>query len=238
MHAYQFYSAPEKELPGELLVLEDDEFRHCCRVLRKTIGDEIDVFDGQGRRWTARIEAMGKASAECKIIKECAPQPRLKPSLLLGVGILKTNQIDEIVVNATALEASVIAFLPTVHSIKNRINKPRLEKLALTAAKQSGQAYLPQILALSMAEWLQLNSAVELKLIAEQQDSVTLNQIKNIKTAGQVAVMIGPEGGFDSAEIQQARQAGFIKVNIFPYRLRTELAAVTSLAAIRTLTAN
>jgi len=238
MHAYQFYIAPVEGQRSPQFILKDTEFRHCCRVLRKTTGDEIDVFDGVGHRWTAQIESIDKTCAECRIIKEFPPQLRLKPGLILGIGILKSNLIDEIVVNATALETNVIAFLHTVHSVKNQINKPRLEKLALTAAKQSGQAYLPQILALSMSEWFQFSSDVELKLIDERYDSVILSQIENLNKVHKIAVMIGPEGGFDESELRQARETGFEKVNIFSYRLRTELAAVMALAGLRTLTAN
>lgn len=238
MHVYQFFIAPETIHDGKFN-LAGDEFRHCCRVLRKTAGGEIDIFDGQGRRWTARIESIGKESAECRITQEYPLQPRLKPAILLGVGILKSNLLDEIVVSATALGVAFIVPLSTIHSVKNRVNLQRLKKLSLAAMKQSGLAYTPQITnCQSLDAWIEMVSDVDLKMIAEQHDSVGLGQIKDLTAAGQVAVMIGPEGGFDETELRQAREAGFITINIFPYRLRTELAVVTALAGIRTLTAN
>jgi 16S rRNA (uracil1498-N3)-methyltransferase len=154
MHAYQFYIPAEKVSEGRFN-LEDAEFRHCCRVLRKHAGDTIDIFDGQGRRWSARIETITKTNATCQVLTEYPLQPPLNPALMLGVGLLKSSQIEELVLNATALNVSLIAFLRTLHSVKNSINRPRLEKLSLSAVKQSGQAYLPQILSLSWI-WFQL----------------------------------------------------------------------------------
>lgn len=237
MHSYQFYILPEKISEGKFS-LTGGEFRHCCRVLRKTVGSAIDVFDGNGRRWSARLESITKNSAECRVIEEYPLQARLKPEIILGIGLLKNNLLDEIVINATALGVAKIIPLRAVHAIKFNVNRERLTKLALSALKQSGIAYIPAISeAMSLSDWFDLISQTSCKLIAEQHSSVSLHRIEALQSADQIAVMIGPEGGFDETEIRPAEQAGFIKVNIFPYRLRTELAAVTALSAIRTLTA-
>ncbi|HPC36320.1 MAG TPA: RsmE family RNA methyltransferase [Candidatus Marinimicrobia bacterium] len=236
MHAYQFYIPMDKILEGTF-DLEGDEFRHCCRVLRKTSGDSIDVFAGNGRRWSARIEKISNNRAACRIIAEYPPQTRLKPEITLGIGLLKNNLMDDVVISATALGVARIVPLHTTHSIKNKVNLERLEKLSLAALKQSGLAYLPQISkCLTLDEWFNLTAEILLKLTAEQHASFNLNRLQNLPLVEQVAVMIGPEGGFEENEIEKAQQFGFDKINIFPYRLRTELAVVTALAGIRTLT--
>jgi len=237
MHAYQFYISPQAVNDG-CFCLEGDEFRHCCRVLRKTAGETIDIFDGKGRRWSARLESVGKNRAECRIIDEYPHQVLLQPEIRLGIGLIKSNLLDEIVVNATALGVTEIVPLLTIHSIKTGINRERLGKLALSALKQSGMARAPRISdPLTLNRWFDLCSDVPVKLITEQHESVSLNRISNLPAAKQVAIMIGPEGGFAENEIREANLNGFTTVNIFPYRLRTELAAVMALAGIRTLAA-
>lgn len=236
MHAYQFYISMEKIQEGTFH-LEGDEYRHCCRVLRKIRGDSIDVFAGNGRRWSARIEKISNNKAECRIMEEYPPQSRLKPEIILGVGLLKNNLMDDVVVAATALGVAEIMPLYTTHSIKNKINHERLAKLALSALKQSGLAFLPIISdCLTLDKWFNLTEETPLKLIAEQHASANLNRIQQLQSVEHVALMIGPEGGFEENEIEKAQRFGFNKVNIFPYRLRTELAVVTALAGIRTLT--
>jgi len=237
MHAYQFYISPQAVNDG-CFSLEGDEFRHCCRVLRKTAGETIDIFDGKGRRWSARLESVGKNRAECRIIDEYPFQAPVQPEIRLGIGLIKSNLLDEIVVNATALGVTEIVPLLTIHSIKTGVNRERLEKLALSALKQSGMARAPRISdPLTLDKWLDLCSDAPVKLITEQHESVSLERIKALPDARRVAVMIGPEGGFAESEIRGASLAGFAAVNIFPYRLRTELAAVMALAGIRTLAA-
>ena len=236
MHAYQFYISMDKIQEGTF-DLEGDEYRHCCRVLRKIRGDSIDVFAGNGRRWSARIEKISNNKAECRIMEEYLPQSRLKPEITLGVGLLKNNLMDDVIVSATALGVAGIMPLYTTHSIKNKINHERLEKLALSALKQSGLAFLPIISdCLTLDKWFNLTEEISLKLIAEQHASVNLNRIQQLPSVEQVALMIGPEGGFEKNEIEKAQRFDFNKINIFPYRLRTELAVVTALAGIRTLT--
>ncbi|MFH1213328.1 MAG: RsmE family RNA methyltransferase [Candidatus Neomarinimicrobiota bacterium] len=236
MHTYQFYIPSERIIDGQFF-LEGDEFRHCCRVLRKNAGEKIDIFNGYGRRWSAQIDSIDRNQAKCRILDEYPPQPRLQPEIILGVGLLKSNLIDEIVVNATALGVTDVVPLLSVHAVKNKINRARLQKLTVTALKQSGLAWISRIHeCLSLAEWFDLVRPVPLKMIAEQFDSLALNRVASLASASQVAVMIGPEGGFSESEMEQARQVGFTAVNIFPYRLRTELAATVAIAGIRSLT--
>jgi len=233
MHHYLFYVSPE-QINDDTATLTGDDFRHCIQVLRKKIGDEISLVDGKGSVIQAVIQEVSKTSCICRILSREVQQKALKTDISLGFGLVKTKALELIIRDATALGVSRIQPLQTTHSVKQSINPERVQKIAVESVKQSGNYYLPAIeKPQSISEWLNELAPDIVKILGDQENSTKLSELalygNPIKS---IAVLIGPEGGLHDDEIKQAIDTGFIPVNLNPYRLRTELAAVAAISSI------
>jgi len=232
MHDFQFYIPPEK-INDNFVTINGEEYRHCFRVLRKNSGDIIKVFDGYGFRYDIRILNIYENYAEGKIVKSYPKEKNISPEIILGVGIVKNSALDTIVSQMSSLGVAHFYPLLTRHSIKRGFKRERFEKIAIESVKQCGSAYLPEIYnQINFDEWLYVTHNTELKLIAEKDNSMPLLVVNGVENIGEIAVMVGSEGGFSSNEVKTAEANGFIPVNISERRLRTELAVVVMLANI------
>ena len=235
MHDYRFYTSIEN-INGDIVSLFDSEFKHCCRVLRHKTGDKIHVFDGSGRLYLARINNICKNQVDAKILETTEPEKRTRLKIHLAVGLVKSKAMDLIIDQATALGIHSFYPLQTEHSIKKNFNHQRYQKKALEAVKQSGGLFLPRIYdVMSYQEWLEKMTGIEKKLIGYQHADTPLKAI-SFEPDSEIAVVIGPEGGFAVTEIEMADKAGFHSINLYAGRLRTELAVITVLAGLQLLT--
>ncbi len=233
MHRYFFYISPDK-IHDNTAILKGDEFRHCIYVLRKKTGDEISLFNGRGEVLTAVIDQIAKKYCECRIISTEKIKKPISTDIILAFGLIKNKALDLLIREASALGVNQFVPLLTQHSVKQGFNSDRMQKIAIESLKQSGGFYLPEIhKPVELPDWLDMAADVPVKLVAEQDHSISLQTAlsKNIdhKT---VAILIGPEGGLHSDEIESAVAKGFTPVSIHPYRLRTELAAIVAIAGI------
>jgi len=238
MHTHLFFAQPENISP-EVITLTGEEWHHCGHVLRKKAGDEIQVIDGQGGQYTIRLTTLNKNYAVGSIAGRQV-LPRLSSKrILLGVGLLKGQHFEEVISAATALGVTDIYPVITHHAQKAQYNHARLLKQAISALKQSGQGYLPEINpAIRLEKWLEIASTAPCRIVAEVGESQPLWRVAHsLGEAASIALMIGPEGGFSHTEIESAKAGGFLPVNIFPRRLRSELAVVVMLTQIYTLIA-
>lgn len=224
MHAYQFFVAPEN-ITGNQVTLTGEEFHHCCRVLRFGAGAQFQVFDGSGRAWRVRLEKVARQSAT-GVIEEELPVNCHNNPITLGIGLTKSRALEEIVTTATVLGVQTIVPLNTRHAAYQNFKVERFRRVAIAALKQSGRTVMPQISCLrTLAEWLEMTRNCQLKVLAEQNSPENLNNlIRSGKRFTSIAAMVGPEGGFNTQELSHLKDAGFRVVNIFPARLRSELA--------------
>lgn len=236
MHDFQFYIPPEK-MRSKLVTFNGEEYRHCCRVLRKNSEDVVKVFDGCGFHYDVCIQNIYKSYAEGEIIKSYPKEKSVFPEVILGVGPVKNSALDTIVSQVSSLGVAHFYPLLTRHSVKRGFKKERFERIAIESVKQCGSAYLPKIHdKVSFDNWLNITQDKKLKLIAEQGSSMSLLKVMDgMKNIDKVAVMIGPEGGFSDDEIKTAKGNGFIPVSISERRLKTELAVIVMLANIYSL---
>ncbi len=233
MHEYLFFCSPDR-IDNNKLSLVDAEFKHCCRVLRHKVGDEIDVFDGTGTLYHAKIIKIGKHIASCKILKRSIVNKN-KFTIHLAVGLVKSKALDLIVSQATSLGITSFTPLATEHSIKRKFNHARYQKKMLEAIKQSRQLTLPRINnIMSLSEWHNRYDITDLKLVGYQHADKSLPTFITGKTKS-VALVIGPEGGFTNSELKSVKKVGFQAVNINKNRLRTELAVTATLSGIHIL---
>ncbi len=236
MHDYQFYVSREN-FQKKFVYLKDNEFRHCCRVLRKNEGDIINVFDGTGNVYQVKIIELNKDSAKCEIEKQIEYDISENPEIILGVGLVKTKALDILITQAVSLGIREFYPIQSEHSIKQNFNKERYLKKSLESVKQSGGIIIPEIHdPVNFETWIEKTNDIEMKIIALQEDSKPISQVISFnKKIKKTAVVIGPEGGFSNNEINSAKQSGFIPINIFENRLRTELAVTSVIASIYAL---
>ncbi|MEL6718861.1 MAG: 16S rRNA (uracil(1498)-N(3))-methyltransferase [Bacteroidota bacterium] len=221
---------------NRLATLEAEEARH-LQVLRKKVGDQIHLVDGKGFFHTAELLELGKKKAQLKILfsEQQTPSP-----FSLHIAIAPTKNIARLewfLEKATEIGIQEITPIYCERSERKRIRLDRLEKIVLSAMKQSNRAYLPQLREETTFKQFvesKKNSEV-LKYIAhcEEEDKVLL--YNNYQARKDVLVLIGPEGDFSPDEIELARASGFIGVSLGKARLRTETAGIVACHTIQLL---
>jgi 16S rRNA (uracil1498-N3)-methyltransferase len=212
----------------------EDEGRHLLRVLRKKIGDHILVTDGRGHRYVAVIRAVAGDEAECEILDrhEDVNEPRM--SVTLAVSILKNpGRFDFLVEKATELGVRSIIPMVCERTVRHNEHHDRLVKIAVSAMKQSGRSYLPEIFfKTSLATLIESAEEYDLKLIPHEkteQSHFIDTVLQHHRDAQSVLVLIGPEGGFTDEELAGASARGFVPISLGPRRLRAETAALSAM---------
>ena len=232
-----FYSC---EISGGICCLDKDESAHCAKVLRHRCGDEISVIDGCGTLYRCRITSDNPKAVEAAVLSSEENWGGHDYKLHLAVCPTKNNDRYEWFAEK-ACEVGVDSISPVIgeHSERRIFKTARLEKILISAAKQSLKAAVPQVSEpISVKEFITAHKEDEntLKLIAYcfEDERVPRRSIKDILNScdcSEIIVMIGPEGDFSKAEAELALEYGFIPVHLGASRLRTETAAVTAAEA-------
>ena len=233
-----FYST---EMENGLCTLAEEESRHCAKVLRHAVGDTINVIDGCGSLYTCKILECGK-KVVCSV--EQVQENFGAHGYNLTMAVCPTKNIDRyewFLEKATEMGVDVIAPVIGEHSERRIIKPERLEKILVSAAKQSLKGAIPVLQeAVSVKQFIKEHSEVPgVKLIAYcgEQEKITLaqavQQAQNLLPDNPtLTILIGPEGDFSPAEVDAAIAAGFRPLTLGDSRLRTETAAIASVAGV------
>lgn len=229
------FFAPPDQFDGNQVQLSPEETRHLRDVLRLHVGDEVLVFDGAGREFTASVIRIDRTNSRLGIDGEIEPTaPESHLDLTLAAAILKSDKFDLVVQKAVELGVTRLEPLLTKRSeARPRDTAKRLDrwrKIALEASKQSGRARLMEI-----SEPVEFNDL--LPTIDEREGPVWLFSERNGKPlpldleTKSLTAIVGPEGGWDSMELEQASEKGVEIATLGGRILRAETAAV-AIAAI------
>jgi len=217
------------ELSGNTYTLDETESKHCIRVLRLEKGDEITLVDGRGGFFTAEIADPSPKRCTVKIVAE--KQNHGLRKFQVQVAIAPTKNIERIewfLEKTTEIGIDRVTPLLCQHSERKEIKHDRLEKVMVSAMKQSLKAYLPQLDELTKFSKLIQQPFEGQKFIAHCEEQHR-EQLKNaMKPGGNYLILIGPEGDFSPEEIKMALDAGFVPVSLGESRLRTETAGVVA----------
>lgn len=219
------------------LTLPEVESGHCVRVLRLTEGDEIGLIDGRGTFYRAAITVAHNKRCAVRIIEECK-----QPSHWAGrieIGIAPTKNLDRIEWFAEKVtEMGIDAIVPLLcrYSERKELKKERIEKILVSAMKQSLKAVLPQMSDMTPFDKYVQEEFDGMKFIAHcHADSERKLLSQCYKAGTKVRILIGPEGDFSTEEVQLAMENGYIPVSLGASRLRTETAAMVACHTIHTV---
>jgi 16S rRNA (uracil1498-N3)-methyltransferase len=233
-----FYS---RDIEGGICRLDQDESGHCIKVLRHRSGDEISVIDGCGTLYRCRITSDSPKGVEAIIIDSEEGWGGHPYHLHMAVCPTKNNdRFEWFAEKACEIGFDVLSPVFGDHSERKVLKTARVEKILVSAAKQSLKAAIPVVNEpVSVKEFIREAAGDDksLKLIAYcfEDEKVPRRSIKEVLNAFEgtdITVMIGPEGDFSRAEAEAALEAGFIPVHLGESRLRTETAALTAAASV------
>lgn len=232
-------------------VLTGSEAHHIISVLRLEAGTPIQLFDGTGMVYQARIEKIDKRRVEAEIFAVARDDDTQATALHVGQAILKGKKMDFIVQKATELGVrglhpfiSRYCITANIPQSREKRQRERWQRIAREACKQCGRA-TPLTCSPTMEFEMLLSSVsasgkMDKKLIFwEEEKERTLGDVfGNEAPADSVMVLIGPEGGFDEAEVTTAVAAGFHPISLGRNTLRAETASVTAIAILQYLLGN
>ncbi len=238
---YHFFVEPEQIFPDHVEIRGGD-VNHIKNVLRLRPGDEISASDGLGVEYLCSIQELLKDVVQADILKRRKEEKELASRLVLYQGIPKGDRMDLVVQKAVELGAKRIvpvAFGRCIVKLdhkKAQARQKRWQAIAESAAKQAGRSVVPEVgKVLSAPEAFEDAKGLDVRLIpyecAKDMEGTrqTLSQIKKGQSVG---VFIGPEGGFELSEVEEAVRQGACPITLGRRILRTETAGLCILSVL------
>ena len=216
------------------LKLDEEESNHAIKVLRMKAGDSLQIVDGKGGYYEARISDPNHKRCGVEIVESFSEFEKRPYHLHIAIAPTKNiERLEWFVEKATEIGIDEITPIICEHSERKIVKKDRLDKIAVSAMKQSKKAYLPVINELvSMLSFVSQCKETQ-KFIAHcMSDSERTDLSSSYKPGSDVVVLIGPEGDFSPAELKESLKYGFEPVLMGQCRLRTETAGVVAVHTV------
>jgi len=231
------FFAPPGAFTRDIVRLDVDEARYLREVLRLKVGDQVYVFNGQGKEFQCTVDEARRDSSLLKVVSQVEPaRPESPLQLTLAVALLKGEKFDLAVQKAT--ELGVIAIKPVTTKLadirlrdqsdaKKRV--ARWQRIALEAAKQSGRSVVPEVgEPVSFGQCVTEAPAFSVRLMFSERDGGPLLPAINrlARPVEKVTALVGSEGGWTDEEINLARDSGWEIITMGGRTLRAETAAI------------
>lgn len=235
MKETRFFFVPEASSRTEL---PDDEAQHALRVLRLKAGDTMMLMDGEGCFYEARLTEAASHRCRYEVTREM-PQPRQwKGRVHLAMAPTKMMERTEwLAEKATEVGIDELSLLDCQFSERRVVKLPRLEKIVVSAVKQSRKPWMPILNEMTpLAHFLETHTSGR-RYIAHCYDEVPrvnlFEQMLLPSDSEDALVLIGPEGDFSIDEVRRAVDLGYVSVDLGKSRLRTETAALSAVMAMQ-----
>ncbi len=214
-------------------VLPETESGHCVRVLRKQEGDGIDITDGKGFFYKATISEAHPKHCKVEITETIARPPYWPNRIELAVAPTKNiDRMEWLAEKATEIGIDKITFLKTRYSERKEIKAERIEKIMVSAMKQSEKATLPGLQGMTDFNAFIKQEFNGRRFIAHCYEGVKPLLSRAYQPGEDVLILIGPEGDFSTEEVEKALAQGYEPISLGESRLRTETAALTACQTI------
>lgn len=238
---HHFFVTPEQVRENQIYI-EGSDVNHMKNVLRMKIGEELQVSDGENKKYRCKIEAFTEREVCVTILEELKSDTELPSKLYLFQGLPKSDKMEWIVQKAVELGVWEIIPVATKRAVVKLDEKKAAKKverwnsISESGAKQSGRTVIPEVKqVMSYKEALAYAKQLDVVLIpyelAEGMQE-TKQLIRSINPGQSVGIFIGPEGGFEQEEIGMAMESGATPVTLGKRILRTETAGLTMLSVL------
>lgn len=236
MKEIRFFYDPDAPVSTEL---PDDEAMHALRVLRLKSGDEFMLMDGRGNYYRAEVTLAATKKCMYRILETLPQEPQWSGNLNIAVGPTKMmDRMEWLVEKGTEIGFDGITFVNCKNSERRVVKTTRLEKIIISATKQSHKPWKPVV-----TEMVTLKSYLETPIEGRKYIAHCYNDMPRKDFFDElnlapnkdenITVLIGPEGDFTIDEVQKAVEMGWIPVTLGDSRLRTETAALSAIMMMR-----
>jgi 16S rRNA (uracil1498-N3)-methyltransferase len=216
-------------ISGTEVILDETESKHAVRVLRLSEGAQLQLVDGSGGFYKAQISDANPKKCKLKIIETTLEFGKKDFKLHIAIAPTKNNdRFEWFLEKCTEIGIDEITPLLSDHSERKIIKPERLEKILVSAMKQSVKAYLPKLNELCTFKNLLAKSESSDKYIAHCNEGEKTHLKNAISQQKDVLILIGPEGDFSPEEVELAKASGFQEISLGAARLRTETAGIAA----------
>lgn len=236
----RFYCPALHAAPGLTVALPEQAAHHATRVLRLRSGDAVTLFNGSGAEWQGRIADIGR---NVEVAIESAAAGIAEPDLQITLvqALPSGDKMDWVVQKAVELGAAAIQPVAAKRSVvkldgeRARKRVQHWQEVAISACEQCGRNTVPTVLPLlGLQQYLaQARQEAGARFLLMPTQGGSLRELE--APQGTVSLLVGPEGGFEAAEVEAARSVGFMPLQLGPRVLRTETAGLAALAAMLAL---
>ncbi len=238
---YHFFVTPE-QVKDDVIQIEGSDVNHIKNVLRMKIGEELQISDGNNNKYLCEIASMTSDGVSVCIKEELVSDTELPSKIYLFQGLPKSDKMELIVQKAVELGAYEIIPVETKRAVVKLDDKKATKKverwnaISEGGAKQSGRNVVPAVKSvMSFKEAVQRAESLDVILIpyelAEGMEE-TRQVIESIHPGQTIGIFIGPEGGFETQEVEYAIQHGAKAITLGKRILRTETAGLTTLSIL------
>ena len=234
----RFFVTPE-EMTDDSICLTGENAVH-AKVLRLKTGEEVMVCDGQGQECQCRVQTAENGHYMLAVVSRGDSITEAAVRVSVYMALPKADKLEHVIQKTTELGAYEIVTFPTARCVSRPDEKSlskkldRWQKIAASAAEQSGRGRIPQVIVLpSYAAALKRAAQCDKAIVFyENEHATTLRQALEEAPYQSISILSGPEGGFEESEICQAREAGLSVCTLGRRILRCETAPLCGLSAV------
>jgi len=221
------------DIAGNEYTLNEEESKHCVKVLRMQIGELIWLVDGVGGLYTAKIADANPKRCKVEVVEKRESYGKRPYKLHIALGPTKLiDRYEWFLEKATEIGVDILTPLESFHSERRTVKQERSVKVVTAAVKQSVKAYHPVVNDVTHFKELVKQPFDGKKLIAHCNPGAKVLVKDAVNRGENVLILVGPEGDFSLEEVEMAKEHGFIEISLGESRLRTETAGVVACAAI------
>lgn len=225
---------------GQALEVPREAAHHLAVVVRVRVGDAVGIFDGRGREWRGRVCLVDRRRVVLDGIEDAAAVSEPPVTLTLAMAVLKGDQMDTVIRDATALGVARIIPIATDHvtvtprAWQSGAARERWTRIAIASAQQCGRAVVPAVDDVTpLGEVWSLPAALTMACVepAAAADASGLPGVPD-RGPGSALLLVGPEGGWSAAEVESFRTRAVTGLGLGPRTLRAELAPIVAVARL------
>ena len=238
---YHFFVNPEQIQESGIVILGTD-VNHIRNVLRMRTGEEVLIADGQGAEYRCKLTELGENEVRAQILWKLDGNAELASAVTLFQGLPKSDKMDLIVQKCVELGVDRIVPVSTKRAVvkldakKEQTRLKRWNTISESAAKQSGRGVIPEVSGvMSFGKALEEAKKLDVLLIPYERAehmAETRRVMGEIRPGQSVGIFIGPEGGFEESEVEEAVAAGAKAITLGKRILRTETAGLAVMAML------